>query len=601
MQALVSVERALCSDAPTIRLTKARARRKSSAVSPGDSRGADGAERSVRPRVQLEREPSHALPHELGATSARAARLALFSADAIGWFLVAIGLWHTFVDLWLPIQYYDEGILLTDANLILRGEIPYRDFYSNYPPGIFLVIAALWKLGGVSVLAYRALGFLLHVFVAALAGRLAARVSGRRFMPLAAGLALIWIEGLEGAPSAYLAAIALGLAFVELALRATERASSRVRPLLAGLALGAVSCFRHDLFAYLVLAIGALSISKRFRSELFGAGRGRWIGAGCALVLAAFWSPVLLAAGFARVADDLFIAQVRYVLPARALPIPSLFAPTRVASLDLALPAFAADLVAGGVVLALLGLLAGVFLARSERGIRLAVALAIALSAASIAHMLGRTDQQHVLYAAAPAIVLVIGSGEALVRRASRSHEPKIPRVIASAAALALGVLWLVIPARASVLPIRSASFGATPDETLPRYFPLHAEHVEERRAALEFIAENTSRDDPIFVGLWSHRRAMGNDLDIYFLADRRGATRYMQFDPNVVTRADVQQAMIGELERTRPKVGILTALEVWYEPNRSSELGSSLLDDYLHAHYRVARRIGTYRLILRK
>jgi len=93
----------------------------------------------------------------------------------------------------------------------------------------------------------------------------------------------------------------------------------------------------------------------------------------------------------------------------------------------------------------------------------------------------------------------------------------------------------------------------------------------------------------------------MGNDLDLYFLADRTGATRYMQFDPNVVTRADVQQAMIDELERTRPKAGILTALEVWYEPNRSSELGSSLLDDYLHAHYRVARTIGTYRLILRK
>ena len=42
---------------------------------------------------------------------------------------------------------YDEGILLTGADLILRGQLPYRDFYTNYPPGIFLLIAAAAAAG----------------------------------------------------------------------------------------------------------------------------------------------------------------------------------------------------------------------------------------------------------------------------------------------------------------------------------------------------------------------------------------------------------------------------------------------------------------------
>jgi len=64
---------------------------------------------------------------------------------------------------------YDEGIILTNAKLLGWGFVPYRDFYSNYPPGIFLTVAALWKLVGVRVLALRGLGLLIHLLLALLA------------------------------------------------------------------------------------------------------------------------------------------------------------------------------------------------------------------------------------------------------------------------------------------------------------------------------------------------------------------------------------------------------------------------------------------------
>src|SRR5438105_15698246 len=73
------------------------------------------------------------------------------------------------------INRYDEGLLLTNAHLILRGQVPYRDFYSNYPPGIFLIIAALWKVFGVRAIVVRLLGLAIHLAIALLAARLAGR------------------------------------------------------------------------------------------------------------------------------------------------------------------------------------------------------------------------------------------------------------------------------------------------------------------------------------------------------------------------------------------------------------------------------------------
>src|SRR5687767_12680181 len=68
---------------------------------------------------------------------------------------------------------YDEGILLTGADLVLRGQVPYRDFYSNYPPGIFLVIAGLWKVFGVHAILLRVVGLAAHLAIALTGARLA--------------------------------------------------------------------------------------------------------------------------------------------------------------------------------------------------------------------------------------------------------------------------------------------------------------------------------------------------------------------------------------------------------------------------------------------
>jgi hypothetical protein len=124
---------------------------------------------------------------------------------------------------------------------------------------------------------------------------------------------------------------------------------------------------------------------------------------------------------------------------------------------------------------------------------------------------------------------------------------------------------------------------------------------LEWRRDVLAFIATNTRPGEPIFVGNNQHLRANFNDLTLYYLAQRPGATRYLQFDPGQVTRAEVQQEMIAQLEARRPTVAVL--LEGGYspEPNESIHPGSSLLDEYVASHYEVVDSSGVYRMMLRK
>jgi 4-amino-4-deoxy-L-arabinose transferase-like glycosyltransferase len=75
----------------------------------------------------------------------------------------------------------DEGIILQGAMRILRGQIPYRDFFSFYSPGSFYLNALLMKLFGDSALVPRTLlvgyGGLFSLLTFALARRLVSRTA----------------------------------------------------------------------------------------------------------------------------------------------------------------------------------------------------------------------------------------------------------------------------------------------------------------------------------------------------------------------------------------------------------------------------------------
>jgi hypothetical protein len=283
-------------------------------------------------------------------------------------------------------------------------------------------------------------------------------------------------------------------------------------------------------------------------------------------------------------------------MPSRVLPIPPLLALGPGPVLPFPTPAFTTQLGAGGVVLALAGAgLAGLVLLRPARLPRSGLPSAAGVSALALAvlpQMLGRTDMPHALFTVAPALVLVSGL---LDRRAARPGVAAALPLFAASALLLLPpwpTLWpppdLPSPARVRLgVPPRSSLLTPTAERT--------------QRKVLDFIERHTGPGDPIFVGLLDHRRVLFNDADLYYLADRPGATRYLQFDPNVVTRAEVQEQMIEDLERRAPKVVILVDRPYVAEPNLSRRMGSGRLDAYLGSRYESVERAGLYHMLLRK
>jgi hypothetical protein len=494
-----------------------------------------------------------------------------------------------------PIGYYDEGIVTTGAHLLLWGKRAYRDFYTNYPPGIFLLLAAMFKLEGTSIAVARGLGLALHLAVGFGAGKVAGRLLGGRFSWVAAGLVLTWLVPIRMVPFAWLAGLSLALLVCE--AWAWARARDRCSGYLAvGALLGAVSWFRHDLFVYFSLTLCV------FGALWFVASRGRgvrlrvplWIGIGALISVSLFWLPVLVFAGLEKTAR-------------RSLPRSGALrnARTNVAATTglraepgARLVLFAADFSAEAV--------------RGRRSSRLgrAATRRRGVSSASIVgheEPMGRRVASRPRHFRDPADARSYGYAPRSFQRDPRAalRLALVPRGAGATLAAVTAWPWAMLGASLLYFP---AQMPPEHHDAPQRNNPPELARASEtwvsavQAEALTFIYRHTQPGDLIYVGFTDHRWIFINDVNLYFLADRVGATRYMQFDPNVVNRQEVQRQMIAELEQTRPRVVILSKVsQRRNERNESSNMGASFLDQYLGAHYQTMAESSRYVLALRK
>src|SRR4051794_34047521 len=191
---------------------------------------------------------------------------------------------------------HDEGLMLQAAARVAGGEWPYRDFWFNYGPGQPLVLAALWKGFGPSLLAWRVLRVALDATVALLAWLLVRRQAPAWLALLAwvavAG-AMAWPTGPGPNPAAL--ALVLGGALLR------ERS-----PLGAGALCGLAAAFRRE-----IAGAGALAVA-------LGGGGLRALGAAVAVALVA-WIPFFAAAPHDTLHDTVGFLGVQHL---QHLPLP---------------------------------------------------------------------------------------------------------------------------------------------------------------------------------------------------------------------------------------------------------------------------------------
>jgi hypothetical protein len=497
--------------------------------------------------------------------------------DLVGLALFVLALDATLQHLGKYVDALDEGNVLTNAKLLGWQFVPYRDFYAPYPPGIFVTLATLWKLCGVSVCAERCLSFGVHLLIALGAGRAAARLAGRRFSVLTAALVLAFLVRERLTLYAWLAAVGVLFVFCELAahslaLRSAPRAAA------AGVTLALVSFYRHDLFVYFAVTLALGVAVGVFATRSPPPLRWHWLVGAAAATLVVLWLPVFARAGVRQVVNDLYFDQVRWVLPARRLAFPPLFVVRHHAlSTLLGQPRqFALVLTLLGPFLALPRVL------RSDQQWRWDALPLLAATLAVIPQSLGRPDMWHVLGTVPPSLAAM----GALVERMAAAPRGWLWR----APLVTLLLAFLIWPVAAVVGDLRPV-----PPLVDPALSP-------ERQQLVKFVQKHTAPREPIYNGYRQHQRLCASEVDLYYFCDRPGATRYMLFEPNIITRADVQRRMIEEIEQKHVRLAILlTESDPYSEPNESSRSGSDVLDQYLRKTFRPVARFGRYEVYWRK
>ena len=548
-------------------------------------------------------------------------KVAALRAAARGWqsgvLLFVLSCVYVGVSMERNIDSYDEGITLVGADRVGEGYVPHRDFYTQYGPAQFYLVAALFRLFGHLVLVERAWDVVARALLVVAVFVLTERIASRRLAFCAAAVSLAWQGAFWINGSAVFPALAAVVASLLFFLPTQQQAASKYAVFIAGVYMGVAALFRYDV-GLSGCALGCASIAA-----------ARWVAsAGPRRIFEAGMAPLPFLAGFVTVTlpvalwlawagalpdlmFDVFTVSKTYV-EMRSLPLPGLEAlRTDPASFGVYLPPVicVASLVS---VTALLrrraGAAAGALL-RSEVVLRATIVLILtAFTVVFCAKGFVRTSNIHMSMALIVSTILLAQ----LV--AGWRAQGAGPRAITG---LSLGLALLFAGLAADTGGQRAASNWqwATSGTVwhMPQSWPaLEAGPcrmpAELKRMAcfplgrataetIRYISQHTEPSDRIFVGLPRHDRIVANDVALYFEVGRQPATKWYHFDPGLQTSAPIQREMVEELVHRKPKLIVIEDIfQHASEPNGSAKSSFvTLLDDYIHGAFKPVAQFGTY------
>ncbi|MGI8794266.1 MAG: hypothetical protein ACR2H3_14010 [Acidimicrobiales bacterium] len=484
------------------------------------------------------------------------------------------GLWRA------PGPPMEEGFMLVFPELVLRGEIPNRDFLHLYGPGSLWMLAGVYRIFGVALEVERAVAFVQQLGVA-FGVFVAIRPWGRWVAAAGASVAAVIVIPPVGLTAlAWPAAVALGLWAIHAALRAAD-ASPPARDrlfVLAGLGAAASLLFRPDLVVGLGLSGVVLLRVVRTRRDRVRLLAG--LGGGLALYVVH-----VAMAGPRAVFNGILVEPVFKLRGGRRLPLPpswdhfdgflQLAGDTVAPPWPLPAPPSPAQLSLWIVliVVTLIVLVTGGMLA-SRRGDKRLLVFAV-FAVGLLPQALQRADSAHLAWVSCVPLGLLPAAIIEL-RRAKVSPSPRF--VLAAALAPALLTLAIVPHFTWRTYGDYTAqSVGLhrevhTISHNGRRFFYGRKDAVDAVHALLRDVEQVAEPGDRLFVGTGDLRKTPYSEAFLYYLLpELPPATRYIEMDPGVANASDSGLAR----DLASADVVILSSIrDDWDEPNDSRLFG---------------------------
>ena len=484
---------------------------------------------------------------------------------------------YYFPRLFNSINLYDGGITLCGGMRFCRGEMPYRDFWTLYSPGQFMIVGGLFSLFNESIWALRVYGLLVSAGVPVIAFLIVRRCASF-FTACACYFAILACH--YGGSTFVLFAMCTLFVFTEAIF--LERPSLAV---MAGLIAGLATLFRHDMGSILIMGV-CIALLSILLHEKSTNGHPRvqdirmlklFLVSGVILTCVVYgWFVVV--AGFGNMFEQLVRFPLCDFAAYRRLPYPSLI--SIIGCWPISLDSILSDVSRKGrfyifPLCLTVGFFSSLRLLFCNRSLMFRDKLLILWSFVGVLLMpyaLTRADYAHLYPMGYVAIVVVY----ILLGRMRKSR-------------ISL-VLWMLCTSY-FLLPFKWHSL-AKPD--------VHAPLISENLQQVIRLVSEKYVEGSVYVGVRSHDKMTANDNAIYYLLGGRFGTKYHELHPGVVTTKPVQEQIVEDMIHNDVRIIILSS-GWWEEPNQSSvDHHIRILDNYIQRNYAVVTNIGDYCLLER-
>jgi hypothetical protein len=520
---------------------------------------------------------------------------------------------------------YDEGLILVGAIRVAAGQVPHRDFYANYGPGQFYTLAALFHLFGRSIFVERMYDLIVRSLIVTVAYGIARSYCRRWIAVCTAIVCGFWLfsSGLPSIPFPIVPILLLSLVGSMVLLPVFEGEVSWQKMMGAGALTGVVALFRYDVgTALTVVQTCSIGIAVWLRQS---SRRPDWRAAASALlpywigITLVFLPVALLYLSVAPIhpwVHDIILFPAKYYVRARRLPLPRIYW-RALENMALYLPIPVGLLGLFSVFVhdhdALMGTAEGRGTGETQRQSGFLILFGL-LSVVFYLKGLVRISVLQMLLALIPMVLVLAVLYEFSSHRGvwlRRTAQSMMAISVFAATWSALKEVRVLYLHHASVLEellsapepasVRSAINWRGKPDTLHTglWFLLSPDNAR----LVSYLLGHTSPSETIFIGLSRHDRIVNNDLLTYFVAGRLPATRWSHFDPDLQTRADIQQQMIHEIDTQAVRFIVLEpesgrVIEPSNDSSKSS--GVKLLDDYIRSNYHPIQMFGGLSLLLR-